>query len=191
LTAVKLNLGLALEYKDNATIIKKCEKNIETVMEEIRKITKQLILPSNLKELGLVQSIHNMMKETLQHTNISLKIFAKGVDESLLSEEQKLTVYRIIQEQLSNVLKHSEASSVAITVGVSNEKIRFRIVDNGKGFDASKKRNGIGLTNIINRAGLFNGKVNISSQPGQGCSLEVELNSKQPLPFKSNSVTTS
>jgi two-component system, NarL family, sensor histidine kinase UhpB len=191
LTAVKLNLGLALEYKDNATIIKKCEKNIETVMEEIRKITKQLILPSNLKELGLVQSIHDMMKETLQHTNISLKIFAKGVDESLLSEEQKLTVYRIIQEQLSNVLKHSEASSVAITVGVSNEKIRFRIVDNGKGFDASKKRNGIGLTNIINRAGLFNGKVNISSQPGQGCSLEVELNSKQPLPFKSNSVTTS
>jgi two-component system sensor histidine kinase UhpB len=186
LTAVKLNLGLALEYKDNVTIIQKCEKNVETVMEEIRKITKQLILPGDLKELGLVQSVRDMMKETLQHTSISWKVFAKGINESLLSEEQKLTVYRIIQEQLSNVMKHAEASSVAISMDVSNEKIRFAIVDNGKGFDATLKRKGIGLTNIINRVGLFNGQVNISSQPGQGCSLEVELNSKQPLPFKPN-----
>lgn len=186
LTAVKLNLGLASEYKDNISIIKKCEKNIEAVMEEIRKLSKQLILPGNLKELGLVQSIHDMAKEMLQHTGISWKVFAKGVKENLLSEEQKLTVYRIIQEQLNNVLKHAEASSVAITLGVSNEKIRFRIVDNGKGFDAGQKRNGIGLTNIINRAALFNGKVNIHAMPGKGCSLEVELNSRQPLPSKTS-----
>jgi two-component system sensor histidine kinase UhpB len=186
LTAVKLNLGLALEYKDNEPIIKKCEKNVETVMEEIRKLSKQLILPGNLKELGLVQSIRDMMKETLQHTGISWKLFAKGANEGLLSEEQKLTVCRIIQEQLNNVLKHAEASTVAITMGVSNEKVSFRIVDNGKGFDVTQKRNGIGLTNIINRASLFNGQVSINSQPGHGCSLEVELNSKQPLPFKTN-----
>lgn len=186
LTAVKLNLGLALEYKENQTIIKKCEKNIETVMEEIRKISKQLILPGNLKELGLVQSIRDMMKEMLQATGVSWKIFAKGVNENLLSEEQKLTAYRIMQEQINNILKHAEASTIAITIGVSNEKIRFRIVDNGKGFDATQKTNGIGLTNIINRAGLFNGKVSIDSRPGQGCSLEVELNSKQSLSFKIN-----
>lgn len=184
LTAVKLNLGLALAYKDNATIIKKCEKNVETVMEEIRKISKQLILPGNLKELGLIHSIQDMMKETLQHTGINWKVFAKGVNESLLSEEQKLSVYRIIQEQLNNILKHAEASSVAITIGVSNGKVRFRLVDNGKGFDVKQKRNGIGLTNIVNRASLFNGRVNINSRPGEGCSLEVELNSKQSSPLK-------
>lgn len=179
LTAVKLNLGLALEYEDNAAIIKKCEKNVETVMGEIRKLSKQLILPGNLKELGLVQSIQDMMKEMFQATGINWKVFAKGANENLLSEEQKLTLYRITQEQLTNVLKHAEASSVAITIGISNERVRFRIVDNGKGFNAKTKRNGIGLTNIINRANLFNGKVNIRSMPGEGCSLEVELNSKQ------------
>lgn len=180
LTAVKLNLGLALEYKDNNAIIKNCEKNIETVMEVIRKLSKQLILPGNLKELGLVQSIQDMMKEVLRLTGISWKVFAKGVNETLLLEEQKLIIYRIVQEQLNNILKHAEASSVAITLGVSEKKVRFRIVDNGKGFDTKKKKNGIGFTNIINRVSLFNGQVKISSKPGEGCSLEVELNSKQP-----------
>jgi two-component system, NarL family, sensor histidine kinase UhpB len=186
LTAVKLNLGLALQYKDNTTIISKCEKNIEEVMEEIRKLSKQLILPGNLKELGLVQSLQDMMKEILYSTGISWKIFAKGVSETLLSEEQKLTIYRIVQEQLTNILKHAEASSVAVTLNVTEERVQLKIVDNGKGFEAKKQRNGIGLTNIINRAGLFNGKVKINSKPGEGCSLEVELNSKQPLPLKTN-----
>jgi len=184
LTAVKLNLGLAQEYKDNAALISKCERNIETVMEEIRKLSKQLILPGNLKELGLVQSIQDMLKEVLHLSGISWKVFAKGVKENVLSEEQKLTLYRIVQEQLNNILKHSEASSIAITLSLSDSKVKLRIVDNGKGFDTKQQRNGIGLTNIINRAALFNGQVKIDSMPGEGCSVEVVLNSKHPLPSK-------
>jgi len=184
LTAVKLNLGLAMEYRDNAALIAKCEKNIETVMEEIRKLSKQLILPGNLKELGLVQSIHDMMKEVLHLSGISWKVFAKGVKENLLSEEQKLTLYRIVQEQLSNILKHAEASSIAITLQVSDSNVQLKIVDNGKGFDTTKQRNGVGLTNIINRAELFNGAVKIDSKAGEGCTVEVVLNSRYPLPSK-------
>jgi len=153
-------------------------------MEEIRKLSKQLILPGNLKELGLVQSIQDMMKELLHLSGISWKVFTKGVNETLLSEEQKLTIYRIVQEQLNNIIKHAEASSVAITLKVSDPKVQLKIVDNGKGFDVRKQRNGIGLTNIINRAALFNGNVKIDSSPGTGCSIEVELNSKEPLPLK-------
>lgn len=184
LTAVKLNLGLAVEYKDNKSLIEKCEKNIEVVMEEIRKLSKQLILPGNLKELGLVQSVQDMMSEVLHLSGIKWKVAAKGVKENLLSEEQKLTLYRIIQEQLNNILKHAEASSIAITLEVSDSKVQLKIVDNGKGFDTKKQRNGIGITNIINRAELFNGKVKIDSSPGEGCRLEVILNSKHPLPSK-------
>jgi two-component system sensor histidine kinase UhpB len=184
LTAVKLNLGLAAEYKDNKALIEKCEKNIEVVMEEIRKLSKQLILPGNLKELGLVQSVQDMMSEVLHLSGIAWKVVAKGVKESLLSEEQKLALYRIVQEQLNNILKHAEASSIAITLEVSDSKVQLKIVDNGKGFDTKKQRNGVGITNIINRAELFNGKVKIDSGPGKGCSVEVVLNSKHPLPSK-------
>lgn len=186
LTAVKLSLGMALEYQDNHAIIKKCEKNIEDVMEEIRKLSKQLILPSNLRELGLVQSIHDLTKEFLHLTGINCKVFAKGMNEQLISEEQKLAIYRIVQEQLTNILKHAEASLMAITLQTIDEKVRLTIVDNGKGFDLKKQRNGVGITNIINRASLFDGNVKINSKPGEGCSLEIELNSKTSLPFKTN-----
>jgi two-component system sensor histidine kinase UhpB len=178
LTAVKLNLSLALEYKDNAALIIKCEKNVETVMEEIRKISKELILPGNLKELGIVHSIEDLLKDVLHLSGIKWKLFAKDVDESLVSENQKLTIYRIVQEQLSNVLKHAEASSISIHVKTEESKVLLKITDDGKGFDASAKRNGVGLTNIINRADLFNGKVKIDSMPGKGCSIEVTLHSK-------------
>jgi two-component system, NarL family, sensor histidine kinase UhpB len=181
LTAVKLNLGLALEYKDNAILISKCEKNVETVMEEIRKLSKELILPGNLKELGIVHSIEDLMKDVLHLTGISWNLITKGVKETSLTEEQKLAIYRIVQEQLSNILKHAEASSIVIHLHVTDSKVQLRIADNGKGFDTKKQRNGIGLTNIINRAELFNGKVKINSVPGEGCSLEVTLNSKLSL----------
>ncbi len=177
LTAVKLNLGLALEYRENnIPLIEKCEKNVETVMEEIRKISKELILPGNLKELGIVHSIEDLMKDVLHLTGIKWKLYAKAIDEALLSEDQKLTVYRIVQEQLNNILKHAEANLIIIHLHARESQIQLKITDDGKGFDPSQKRMGVGLTNIINRAELFSGKVNIDSTPGEGCSIEVVLN---------------
>jgi PAS domain S-box-containing protein len=184
LTAVKLNLGLAVEFKNNTPLIQKCEKNIENVMEEIRKLSKQLILPGNLKELGLVQSNEDMLSELLHLKGISWKLHAKGVKDTVFSEEQKLTIYRIVQEQLNNIIKHAAATSLVITLSQHESKVLLKIEDNGKGFDTKKHRNGVGITNIINRAELFGGGVNINSEPGKGCSLEVVLNAKHPLPSK-------
>lgn len=184
LTAVKLNLSLALEYKDNLALISKCQKNVETVMEEIRKLSKELILPGNLRELGLVSSIQDLMKQTLHLTGIKWNLLADEVEDHSLSEEQKLTVYRIVQEQLNNILKHAEAAEIIIHLTVKHSKVNLKIVDDGKGFDTTEKRKGVGLTNIINRAELFGGKVVIDSMPGKGCSLEVQLNSKCPYTQK-------
>jgi two-component system sensor histidine kinase UhpB len=184
LTAVKLSLSLAIEYKDNAPLISRCQKNVETVMEEIRKLSKELILPGNLRELGLSSSIEDLMKQTLHLTGIQWKLAARNIDDTLLSEEQKLAIYRIVQEQLNNILKHAEASSITIHLSTSHSKIHLKIADNGKGFNTGEQRNGIGITNIINRAELFNGKVTIDSSPGKGCTLEVVLNSKISLHSK-------
>ena len=179
LTAVKLNLNLALEFRENnVPLIEKCEKNVETVMEEIRKISKELILPGNLKELGVVHAIEDLMKDVLHLTGIKWKLYAKAVNETLLSEDQKLTVYRIVQEQLNNILKHAKATLITIHLQTKDAQIQLSIIDDGKGFDTSEKREGIGLTNIINRAELFNGKVKIDSAPGKGCRIEVTMHAK-------------
>jgi two-component system sensor histidine kinase UhpB len=100
------------------------------------------------------------------------------VDENVLLPEQKITIYRIIQEQLNNILKHAEASGVTIELSREEEQIRLLVADDGKGFDPRTRRNGVGISNIISRAELYNGRVEIVSSPGKGCRLEVILNSK-------------
>jgi len=88
---------------------------------------------------------------------------------------QKLAIYRILQEQLNNVMKHAEASKVWITL-VQNETSTVLIVrDNGKGFDKSVNTNGMGLNNMISRAKIFGGTVEIDSSPGRGCTLHVDF----------------
>ena len=109
---------------------------------------------------------------------MKIRLSITGLDENGLLPEQKINVYRIIQEQLNNILKHAQASTVAIDLNKQREQIRLRVEDDGKGFDPRARRNGVGLSNIISRAELYNGKVEIDSAPGKGCRLEVILNSK-------------
>jgi two-component system sensor histidine kinase UhpB len=175
LTAVRLHLGFALEQSDNRDILTRCTANLGMAVEEIRKLSKELILPGNLRELGLAHSIEDLVKEVLLPTSIRWKLYSRGLQEKLLPEELKLTVYRILQEQLNNILKHAGASAVAVSLEASGTSLQLKITDDGKGFDVGLKRKGLGLSNIVNRAELFNGEVIIDSAPGKGCSLEVTL----------------
>ena len=92
-----------------------------------------------------------------------------------ISAPEQAAIYRIIQEQLNNILKYADASSVTIRIAPKANKIFLTISDNGKGFDTRVQRNGIGITNINSRAELYNGKVEIDSSPGNGCRLKVEF----------------
>lgn len=185
LTAVKLNLSLALEPGPQRDIlISKCIGNTSTAIEEIRKLSKALILPGNLKELGISHSVEDMLNEVLPLSNIDWELDVDDIDH-LVSEEQKLAIYRIIQEQLNNILKHAQATAVRIELTASEAKIILVVTDNGKGFDILQRRNGIGITNIISRAELFNGNVKINSSPGNGCTIEVVMDAKGPAPLSS------
>ena len=179
LAAVQLNLGFALEHPEKrAQVIAKCMNNTSIAIEEIRKLSKTLILSGHLKELGLVQSIEELINDIERVTKVKFTLNAKHLVETTISEEQKITLYRIIQEQLNNILKHAQASSVVINLHTSEGQVGVLITDDGRGFDTNAHRDGIGITNIISRAELFNGVVNIDSSPGKGCRLEVVLNPK-------------
>jgi len=80
-----------------------------------------------------------------------------------------------VQEQLNNVLKHAAATTVDVSIRRDGPLLTLCITDNGRGFDPWKKREGIGISNIINRAELFNGQVTIASTPGMGCVLSVNF----------------
>jgi len=87
-------------------------------------------------------------------------------------------LFRIIQEQVNNVLKHSGARNLIIelTLAENERSIELSITDDGKGFNPEKvRKKGLGLSNIMSRADLFGGKVNIQSAPGRGCKLNVQI----------------
>ena len=105
-------------------------------------------------------------------------------DENILPENQKLTLFRIVQEQLNNIIKHAEANHVLIKLYNNTDGILLEVKDDGNGFDIEKVRKGLGFINIKNRAELFNGNAEIFSKPGKGCLLKVFF--PPPLPTVAN-----
>jgi len=178
LATSKLYLDVAIEEKEpRIELLAKSRKNISVAIEEIRKLSKELITPS-LNDLGLTQSIKELIRGIQSVGKMKIRLNTSGLDEEALQPEQKINIYRIIQEQLNNILKHAQAGTVLIELNKVNEQIRLRLIDDGKGFDPRIRRKGVGISNIISRAELYNGKVEIESAPGKGCQLVVILNLK-------------
>jgi two-component system, NarL family, sensor histidine kinase UhpB len=168
-----LDFALAAPVIDNKLIIQSKEY-ILLATQEIRKLSHAL-LPPSFEEFGLKQSLDDLVDSITVAANFKISKRWDDFDEQVLQKDQKLTIYRIVQEQLNNILKHAAASHVIIAVGLAGEakNIRLLVKDDGKGFNMESKRNGVGLRNIISRADLFGGKATIQSSPGNGCELEV------------------
>ena len=178
LATSKLYLDVAIEEKEpRMELLAKSRKNISVAIEEIRKLTKDLIAPS-LNDLGLAQSIKELIRSIQSVGKMKIRLNISGLAEEELLPEQKINIYRIIQEQLNNILKHAQAETVVIELNKVKEQVRLRLADDGKGFDPRMRRKGVGISNIISRAELYNGKVEIESAPGKGCQLVVVLNEK-------------
>ena len=175
LTTAKLYLDLAIsnpELKDD--LIQKSSKNIINAITEIRQLSQSLMNPS-LGDLGLVDSIEDLIENVNATKKITAAFLCEEIDENGLHENQKLAVFRIVQEALNNIVRHAEATETIIELSVQHEIIRLVIKDDGKGFDPKAVKNGAGLNNIRNRVYLLNGSLTLDTQPGKGCTLVVEL----------------
>src|ERR1043165_4509028 len=84
-----------------------------------------------------------------------------------------MTIYRIIQEQTTNILKYADATEIKIELSLKKNLLHLKITDNGKGFDTTIHRRGVGITNMKNRAEIYQGKLEIFSSPGNGCTVTV------------------
>ncbi len=175
LTTTKLYLDLAMtnpELRDE--LIKKSSNNIINAIAEIRSLSQTLMIPS-LGDLGLIDSIEDLVDNINVTKRINVFFKHKEIDENNFDENQKLTLFRIVQEALNNVIKHAEATSTIIELWEKEKIIQLSIKDNGKGFDSMIPKKGSGLNNIRNRVYLLNGILTVETQPGKGCTLVVEL----------------
>jgi PAS domain S-box-containing protein len=162
------------ESDEREMFTNKAADHIHTAIEEIRKLSKSLVSPS-AADLGIIETINDMIGDIRWAQKIEVSFNHTGFDESKLDYGLKLTIYRIVQEQMNNILKYADATKIAIVIKAQTKKLTLKITDNGKGFDLGSKRKGIGINNIINRADVFNGRVDIKTAPDKGCVLKVEF----------------
>jgi signal transduction histidine kinase len=143
-------------------------------MEELRRISKSLAPPS-LGQLPLEQSLTDLVY-TIQIARREIYLEIDGLKEEMIPNELKVSIYRIIQEQLNNILKYAEANRIDVSILQQGRRLLIQVMDDGKGFDPREKRKGSsGITNMINRVNVFGGKIKIDAAPGKGCILSVQF----------------
>ena len=157
----------------------KAEEHIEKAInyqmlavEEIRKISKALNT-SLVKVIGLSRSIDDIIINMKAFQQIETRFQYDTKLDKILSDDQKLMIFRILQEQTNNIIKYADASNVLITLKEQDNQVYLSIADDGKGFDTSVQSKGIGFINIYNRVDAFGGEVELESSPGNGCSLKI------------------
>ncbi|HEY0041004.1 MAG TPA: PAS domain S-box protein, partial [Flavisolibacter sp.] len=139
LASCKLMLEVACDGGDNAPkLIKKSYQSLNQIITEIRKISHDLN-PSVIQDIGLIESI-TQMTETINATGKLQITFINNTcaQKDFLKEADRISIYRIIQEQVSNILKHSQATNATITLSQTGNIIGLTIADNGQGFDEEK-----------------------------------------------------
>ena len=145
--------------------------------------TRRLIVdlrPPVLDDLGLIPAVRTLAETRLEERGVAVSITADGVDEGLPAH-LKVTIFRVLQEAVSNCARHSQANSVRICMKVNSERFQAVVEDDGVGFDPSAIRQEtdgkvpLGLLGMKERASLLGGTLDVRSSPGQGTTVVLEI----------------
>ncbi len=180
LTTIKLYTELCLDKEiDNRALLEKSAAYLTDCINEIRSISRRLSTPT----LGRI-SLRDSLRELADSLNLAEKLLIRfdyrGPD-TRIEEQTHLGFYRIVQEHLTNVLRHAQAREVVLLLDVSTEGIRIEIRDDGVGFDLRQKRRGIGISNMYGRAESMNAELKLTSSAGKGTRLTLFLPAAQML----------
>lgn len=182
LLAIKNQTLLAIQRPPNEQELRQRLDEISgassQAIDEVRQITHGL-RPYQLDRLGLTQAIRASISRAAGNNSISFATRVEDID-GLFDKDAEIHVYRIVQEAVTNVVKHSGATEAAVVIKKRAATVSLSIRDNGRGFDAAKPLSdsrglGYGLSGITERVRILGGTLTIDSRPGQGASLAVEV----------------
>jgi signal transduction histidine kinase len=172
LTSLKFGLKNIFE-KQPSKESEKLFSQLEESTTELRTISHQM-MPKALSELGVVSAMEDMLHKSLQPIDITFSFDTFGITERL-KENLEITLYRVTQELINNIIKHSGASQVSVQLFKSGKNVVLIVEDNGKGFDTNSKKDGIGILNINSRLDTVNGKVNFEPSPNSGTLATIKI----------------
>ncbi|MDZ4795000.1 MAG: PAS domain S-box protein [Bacteroidota bacterium] len=164
---------------DKATFLVNGIDNIKLASSEIRNLSHRLA-PAFFDDMKLNESLLQLLSSIKPEGRFQTHLtFDKDLDNINLKRELQMNFYRIMQEQLNNILKYAKASIIEVSLSIISGNLRFEISDNGVGFDEAKVSKGIGFANMNRRAKLFSGSFNVASSPNKGCRVTITIPSEQ------------
>jgi signal transduction histidine kinase len=177
-SAVKMNLSVLPEQHNSlegAGDFQKIISRLDEATMELR-ATAHNLLPDTLLEGGLSEAVHYFCKDMQQSSGIEIDL-QQYTEMPRFTSEFELSVYRILQEILQNVLKHAEAAQVIVQMTYDRDQLSITVEDNGKGFvpEIALSNSGIGMKNIRSRVAALKGHLDIRSAPGKGTSFYMEF----------------
>lgn len=175
LAGVNILLGLINKRPERLEeLLPLCINHMTLAINENRKMAHKLVSPND-ENADLIELIQRTTDCMLTSADINVKIECNNFDESLLTDDQKLALYRIIQEQCTNIIKYAKTKKVLLLLHTGTKRFLLIVKDYGCGMDKSKKAHGIGLQNIKSRVNLLNGTVTITTKPNAGFTLAVDI----------------
>jgi PAS domain S-box-containing protein len=177
LAAAKMSLGM-MKSSLMPSAIESYNSSCESILlatKEIRNLSHRLA-PAFFDNTKLDAAFESLLRtfNLDEMYNISIN-FDKHSQEVEISQDVQLNLYRILQEQLRNIMEHANCTDIEVNVFISNNNLQMKIADNGVGFNVNEVRYGIGMANMKRRADLFSGQMFVNSSPGKGCELMIVL----------------
>ena len=177
LSTAKLNVaGLEGNVdKEDEVLVNNSMNLIDDAVKEVRNISHNM-MPVALTNSGLIPALEQLISKMNDSGLLTVESSFINMD-ARLNSSTEIAVYRVIQEVLNNMIKHSKADKITVFLEKVSDRLNIKITDNGVGFDTNtiKESKGIGWKNIFSRVSLLNGNVDVDSSPGKGTNLLVSV----------------
>nr|WP_256259885.1 sensor histidine kinase [Winogradskyella luteola] len=175
MATVKLHFN-ALKDKDSPELYEKTNNLIEEAYQKVRSVAHAKNSGVIAKQ-GLLKAVRHMAEKISASNEIQIDVLDHGLD-NRLENSLELTSFRIIQELITNVIKHAEASEATIHLTNHEDSINIMVEDNGKGFNPSqvtKTKKGMGISSIDKRVEHLDGKLTIESEKNKGTTVIIDI----------------
>lgn len=168
--------GNLIMTPENQLAFERSMDMLDSSIKEMRRVAHNM-MPEALVRFGLDTALKDFCQDINQSGAIALSYQSIGLEGTPLEQTTTITIYRIVQELVSNIIKHANATSAIVQLDCKQNIITLTVEDDGKGVDIStlQQSKGIGWGNIQNRVDFLKGKVNVRSSPEKGTSILVEF----------------
>lgn len=176
LSIAKLTLSaVETDREENVRLVNNSMHVLDQATREVRTISHNM-MPAALTDIGLLAALEDLFSKVNDSKLLHIRLEADGLDQRLPASVE-IAVYRVIQEVINNMIKHSKADTITVQIGKRGTAVSLQISDNGVGFEKEliSKSKGLGWKSIFSRISMLNGEIEVDTQPGEGTNVSIQF----------------